>query len=66
MAVYKITYQLSGDSTQREVSINSDKALAAHDPEVVQAAVRDSANYTTASSSTSVHGLRVITVTEVK
>ena len=66
MALFKITYQVNGDSTYRDVNITSDKDLSIHDREVIEAAIRDSVHYSPASSATSVHGLKIVMVTPIK
>ncbi|WP_314421828.1 hypothetical protein [Pseudescherichia vulneris] len=66
MAVYKITYQVSGDSSYRDVNIESDHVLTKLDDEVIEAANRDSVNFTPSNTASSLVGIRIITVTEVK
>lgn len=66
MAVYKITYQVSGDSSYRDVNIESDRVLTKVDDEVIEAANRDSVNFTPRSAASSLVGIRILTVTEVK
>ncbi|ELY3414391.1 hypothetical protein SMW93_003604 [Cronobacter sakazakii] len=67
MAIYKITYQVSGDAGFRDVNIESDYPLSDSDPEVIEAAMRDSAHhYRPEPGVTSVQGLRITMVTEVK
>ncbi|EKK5566470.1 hypothetical protein SJ093_11060 [Citrobacter freundii] len=66
MALFKVTYQVNGDPTFRDVNVSSDKELTTFDDEVIQAAMRDSVHYTPASSATSINGLRVVMVTPIK
>lgn len=65
MATYKVTYQISGDSTYRDVNVESDHSLATVDNEVIEAANRDSVNFTSNTSVTSLIGIRIVSVTEV-
>ncbi|MEI9689571.1 hypothetical protein [Kosakonia cowanii] len=65
MAIYKVTYQVSGDSTYRDVNVESDHALTTVDNEVIEAAHRDSVNFTSNSTGTSLVGIRIVSVTEV-
>ena len=65
MAIYKVTYQVSGDSTYRDVNVESDHALTTVDNEVIEAANRDSVNFTSNTSGTSLVGIRIVTVTKV-
>lgn len=66
MALFKVTYQVNGDPTFRDVNMSSDKELTTSDDEVIQAAMRDSVHYTPASSATSINGLKVVMVTPIK
>ncbi|MEL4016886.1 hypothetical protein [Dryocola clanedunensis] len=65
MAIYKVTYQVSGDETYRDVNVESDHPPSVVDDKVIEATRRDSVKYQGSSSSTSVFGIRVITITEV-
>jgi hypothetical protein len=65
MPIYKITYQISGDDTYRDVNVESSHPLTAVDDKVIEATRRDSLSYHSASTSTSVFGITVVTITEV-
>ncbi|UXY08988.1 hypothetical protein N7922_13915 [Kosakonia sp. ML.JS2a] len=65
MAIYKVTYQISGESTYRDVNVESDHALTTVDNEVIEVASRDSVNFTNKTSGTSLVGIRIVSVTEV-
>ncbi|KHT20707.1 hypothetical protein RC97_01215 [Pectobacterium brasiliense] len=65
MAIYKITYRISGDETYRDVNVESSHPLTAVDEKVIEATRRDSVNYHLPSTTTSVFGITVVTITEV-
>ncbi|WP_150144242.1 hypothetical protein [Enterobacter bugandensis] len=65
MPIYKITYQITGDDTYRDVNVESSHPLTAVDDKVIKATRRDSLNYHSASTTTSVFGITVVTITEV-
>ncbi|MCU6682142.1 hypothetical protein M8320_09015 [Leclercia sp. H6W5] len=65
MAIYKITYRISGDETYRDVNVESSHPLTPVDDKVIEATRRDSVNYQKASTTDSVFGITVVTITEV-
>ncbi|AXU94238.1 hypothetical protein CI789_02740 [Erwinia persicina] len=65
MAVYKVTYKVSGDETYRDVNIESAHPLQLHDEPVIDAARRDSVNYQPLSKAAATFGINIVTVTEV-
>ena len=65
MAVYKVTYKVSGDETYRDVNIESAHPLQLHDAAVIDAARRDTVNYLPLSKGASTFGINIVSVTEV-
>lgn len=65
MAIYKVTYRISGETTYRDVNLTSDLPVTKDDAVVIDAARRDSARFHDKASGTSLIGVSIIGVTEV-
>lgn len=65
MAIYKVTYRISGETTYRDVKLTSDLSITKDDAIASDAARRDSARFHDKASGTSLIGVSVIMVTEI-